>query len=594
MKKYKVTLGTLLLTSSVLIAAPTTTSVAMHNPTNATQNEYGDTQMLQDISLETKNFTVDEFWSKFSFNKNSASNTPKTYTVSTNANVKLTVELSFACKDGGLKEEGCSSQKPFLINENLLTNDEMQRDSEGASLPEGEYRIPFDSAGNYNSSNDDAFYALDIFRDGKYYEDPIQTGESTDKSQNFFEYLVGLFKDYFSKDIDTYTNGTLSPEQRNRYIANITFGAQKDYRLAKSEHISTNQINKANKHKNVSLLDYNSQIVEKTTGCNGLFLSYDPDSLTCKSINFFGLSNFMPFVNNTPEIKVKSDSVTEDTETTLLTLAGKLDSKNYVDAKTQIDATSGKKSVLGEIFKPVTFMASSMMRFWFGNSSKNTTEVVSAAFDFDTAMPLTFIETDGSVVKNFRHFLLMGIESIYGTEVESCRVKDKKGFFGWASSYETFTKGDGKFTKFDMEKGFFSSVFNDPSGYSELNFTEEKHRVPFLDWGNHDVVTVTSDDWLDWCKRNQGRQQKGLFSRIFDSFAKVGDFLLGNSSNGATYDEQLDKLLDKENYSVDKYKEKVHKGLILHLKNISTDLLTPATKGTTTKFKIMKTSKGTK
>ncbi|MDF1877984.1 hypothetical protein JHD47_09170 [Sulfurimonas sp. SAG-AH-194-L11] len=590
MKRSLYLMGSTLLISSLSMAAVTQTSVVFNSPSDKTQNEYGDTQMFQNISLETKNFQVDEFWGKFKFGDSSSSTPASTYDISTNANVKVTVELSFACQDGGLDENGCSSQKPFLINEGLLDNPDMQLDSSGDYLPEDEYRIPFDSSLNYDSSNDDAFYALDMFRDGIYYKDPELTGE-TQEPKNFFGFLKALFEDYFSKDVDTYTSGDASPELRNRYIANITFGAQKEYRVKYSGVLDTAEINKANINKKVSLLDYNSLIIETTTGCDGLFFSYDPDSLTCKARNYFGLSNFMPFVNNSPSQKVKSDSVVEDTETTLLALAGKLDKINYLEQKIEIDSDSGKKTVLQEIFKPVTFMASSMFRFFFGNNSRNLTEIVSAEFTFDNPMPLAFIETDGNIVKKFRQFYLMAIESIYGTEVESCRVKDTKGLFGWRSSYQTFTKEVPTITKFDMEAGGFLNFLSSTPDYSELNFAEERHRS-FGDWGDHDVVTVTTDDWLDWCKRNQGRQQKGLFGRIFTSFSTAISYVLNGPARNTTYDSQLDALLKDENYSVDEYKETIHKGLILHLKSTNSDVLTPGVKGTSTKIKIMKTSKG--
>jgi len=589
MNKSTYIIGATLLISSLAMASGTQTSVVVSNPSEKIENDYGDIEMYQDISLETKNYEVEDFWGKFKFGKSSSSPTEaQMYNVSTHAHVKVTVELSFACKDGGLDESGCSSQKPFLINEDVLNNNDMKLDSEGLALPDGEYRIPFDAATNYNANNDDAFYSLDVFRDGVYYQSPAVTGE-TEKSKNFFGYLVSFFKDYFSPDVATYSEGDGSPEQRNRYIANITFGAQQDYRMKRSSAIHTAETNTANVTKKVSLLDYNSQIVETTDGCSGLFFSYDPDSLTCKSRNFFGLSNFMPFVNDIEDVKVKSDSVVEDTETTLLTLAGKLDNKNYVHDYTQ--NVDGKKTVLQNIFKPVTFMAGSMFRFFFGNNSQNLTEMVSAEFTFDNPMPLTFIETDGNIVKKFRQFYLMAIESIYGTEVESCRVKDTQGFFGWRSSYQTFTKGVPTTTKFDMEAGGFFDFFSSTPDYSELNYKEEKHRS-WGDWGTHDVVSVTTDDWLDWCKRNQGRQQKGLFGRIFASFSTSISYLLNGPTRNTTYDSQLDGLLKDENYSVDEYREKVHKGLILHLKSTSSDTLTPDTQGTTTKFQIMKTTKG--
>lgn len=575
--------------SILTLSAKTTTSVTFDTPhqKGTTQDKYGNKIMYQDVKINTQDFKINNFWGKFSQNAQNQS----TFTdIATNANVKLTIENAFTCKDGGLLSDGCSGQKPFLLNNGILTNPDVQLDRLGAPLPQGEYRIPFDAAANYSSSNDDAFYALDVYRDNEYYKKPIAgNATNTQKPKNFFAYIVAFFQDYFSKDTAVYGSAIGSPEQRDRYMANMIFGLQKKYRITKEDQVTTTETNTADASKKVSLLDYNSLIVENTTGCNGLFFSYDPDSLTCKTINFFGLSQWIPFINSTnndPEIKVQSDSVLEDTETTLLTLAGKLDNVNYVDAKTAVDPITGKKNFIQEIFKPMSYMMGSMFRFFFGESSKNLTEVVSADFDFDHHMPLTFIETDGTKALNFVYFELLGLESVYGTEVESCRVK-KSGFvFTWDE--KTFTKSIPTNTEFDMEAGLFGWISNS-SAYSELNTTTQTNWFWFPN-RTHDIVNLSTDDWLDWCKRNQGRQRKGLFGRFIDTFTS---FVLGNNRN-STYDEQIDNLLKDEHWKVQEYKEKVHKGLILHLKKIDMADINSSTPGTTTEFKIMEMTRGHK
>jgi len=585
----KIIFLSLYLLLTLTLSAKTTSNVTFATPyeEGMTQNEYGDKIMYQNVKINTQDFKINNFWGKFS---ESAQNQSNFTNITTNANVKLTIENAFTCKEGGLLEEGCSGQKPFLLNNGTLTNPDLQLDKLGAPLPEGEYRVPFDSAKNYNTSHDDAFYALDVYRDSEYYKEPVaEDTTNTQKTKNFFAYIVSFFQDYFSKDTAVYGSAIGSPEQRDRYMANMIFGLQKKYRIAKEDPITTTETNTANANKKVSLLDYNSQIVESTTGCDGLFFSYDPDSLTCKAINFFGISQWMPFINSTDssaELRVQSDSVLEDTETTLLTLAGKLDNVNYVDAKTAVDSGTGKKSFIGEIFKPMSYMMGSMFRFFFGENSKNLTEVVSADFDFVNHMLLTFIQTDGEKAVNFLYFELLGLESIYATEVESCRVKQSGFIFTWDE--KTFTKGIPTNTKFDMEAGFFGSLLNDSSAYSELNTTVETHRIPFADWGTHDMVNLSTDDWLDWCKRNQGRQKKGLFGRFIDTFTS---FVLGNNRS-TTYDGQIDNLLKDNNWAVVEYKEKVHKELVLHLKKITLDDINASSAGTTTEFKVIKVTRG--
>jgi len=582
----------LIATYTTLLYAKTTTSIDLTKAPyteEIIENEYGDKIMYQDIIINTQDFKVQNFWKRF---YKDPKNESVHSNIATTAKIKLTIQNSFTCKDGHLASEGCSGQKPFLINQYILNNPDLQLSADNTPLPDGEYRIPFDSATNYNSSNQDAFYALDVYRDDIYYkETSSSTDDTTQTNKNFFGYIIAFFTDYFSKDTTIYGNSINSPETRDRYMANIIFGLQQSYRIAKDDPITTTETNGANSNKKVTLLDYNSQIIESTEGCNNLFFSFDPDSLTCKTVNFFGISRWMPFIGSTdtnPEQKVYSDSVLEDTETTLLTLAGKLDNVNYIDQLTEIDSQTGERSFIQEIFKPMSYMMSSMFRFFFGENSKNLTEMVSVHFDFIHPMPLTFIQTDGSKAIDFIYFELLGLESVYGTEVESCKVKQTAPFVGFTLQTDTFTKGIPTNTKFDMEFGFFSSLFSSSDDYSELNVTVERHTVPFVDWGNHDIVNLSTDDWLDWCKRNQGRQSRGLFGRFIDTFTS---FILSDERND-TYDEQIDNLLQDDNWEVVEYKEKVHKGLILHLKKITLDNITSTTAGTTTEFEIVHVKKG--
>jgi len=585
----------LLLLLTALFAKTTTTVDLSQAPytEGEKENAYGDKIMYQDITIDTQNFTVQNFWKRFGEDgKKEAKHT----NIATAAKVKLTIQNSFTCKDGGLPEEGCSGQKPFLLNSGTLNNPDLQKDANGNLLPSGEYRIPFDSAQNYSPLHNDAFYALDAYRDMEYYQNDNTNDYSEEKPKTFFGYMLKLIKIYFSPQDDTTVLTAMTQnevEARTRYMANIVFGLQQEYRIKRESSVDTNSINQAAITKQPSLLDYNQLMINNTTGCDGIFFSFNPNTITCKFQNFFGMSQWMPFFGdgasllgkNSNKTSILSDSVLEDTETTLLTLASKLDETNYIQPK--IDPQTGRISLIGEIFKPMTFMMGSMFRFFFGENSKNLTEVVSVNFNFTHHMPLTFIEVQNGIVQGFEQFKLLGIESVYGTEVESCRVKQSGFFFTWDK--KTFTKGIDTNTKFDMEAGPFGSLFNNSNEYSELNVTTERHRR-IGDWGRHDIVNLSTDDWLDWCKRNQGRQKKGIFGRFVDT---VSSFILGNNRN-ETYDAQIDNLLKDDHWSVVEYKEKVHKGLILHLKAIDIDAITPNTAGTTTEFKIMHIRSGHK
>ena len=567
-----------------------------------TENEYGDKIMYQNVKITTKNFKINNFWGKFSDVAQDQSNFTN---ITTSAKVKLTIENSFTCKNGGLPEEGCSGQKPFLINQGTLNNPDLKLDRLGAPLPAGEYRIPFDSAANYDTTHDDAFYALDVYRDGKYYTNPKTNDYTQAKPKTFFGYMISLIKNYFSpQNTTTIVNPLTSSETeaRNRYMTNITFGLQQDYRIKKASTINTDRINDANITKQPSLLDYNSLMINNTTGCDGIFFSYNPNSLTCKFQNFFGMSQWMPFFGsgasllgeNSSGTNIQSDSVLEDTETTLLALEGKLNNTNYVQPK--IDPNTGQLSLLGQIFKPMTYMMKSMFRFFFGANSKNLTETVAVDFNFTIPMPLTFIEVNNKVAQGFKYFKLLALESVYGTEVQECKVKQTSSLFmiSWTSDTKDFQEGVATDTPFDMSSGYFSQ--SDSSQYSELNVTTSTtygaldflHLYPIT----KDTVHLSTNDWLNWCKRNQGKQQKGLFGRIFSAVNSAISYVLYGSQQIKAYDDQVDKILKDNDWSVVSYKEKVHKGLILHLKEINIDDINASTPGTTTEFKIMNISRG--
>jgi len=593
MKKTNIIVSTLLLLAltEVANAQDTVTDIgtAYDRPESkgGSEDVYGNKILYQTVDITKSNYSVDNFWSNFKGDNHAKSTFNN---ISTSGMFELTVEETFACKDGGLKVEGCSGQKPFLVNASVLDNEDTQKDSVGADLPEGEYRIPYDSADNYDKDNNDAFYALDVYRDMDYYRD--EAIAATEGRKSFFGYIKDLFTNYFSPDTEQ-TGSVLNQgenDAKDRYMANMVFGLQKDYRVQKNDPLDLTHTNAANSSKNISLLDYNAQMITSTTSCSGFFLSFDPDSVTCQTISFFGMANWMPFFSDNSSQEIETQSVMQDTETTLLTIAGKLDGKNYITNYTSIDE-HGRRSFVGEIFKPMTSMMGGMFRFFFGNSSRTTTEVVSANFTFDNPAPLSFVTTDGSSVIGFEKFKLLGLESVYGTVATSCRVKQKTGFFNLWSGYRTFVKGDGQETKIDMEGGGFFSFLSSTPDYDELNYEEENHRS-FGDWGRHDVVTVTSDDWIDWCKRNQGRQRKGLFGRMFDNFNDTIDYLLNKDNTLTGYDEQLDGVLSDEHYTVDKYKEKVYHGLILHVQKTSSEDIKVGTVGTTTSYKLMNVNQG--
>ncbi|MDH4944302.1 hypothetical protein [Sulfurimonas sp. C5] len=547
----RITIFLMMFVSTTLLANATDTNVTFTSETYIGDDKYGNNLYEQTVTIKTTDFKVDNFWKKFSWS-GTGSNETNFAEIITSGKVRMSVESSYLCKDAGLDSQGCSGQKPFLVNKGILNNADMKVDASGNNLASGEYRIPFDGASNYNSANDDAFYALDVFRDSAYYQDSNGSDATQDKPTSFFGTLIKMMSSFFSTSAGTTLTSTDSPEIRNRYIANISFGLQDDYMLEKaiSNELDTALTNGATATQ-ATLLDYNSELVGERTECNILFLTLNSSSFTCKAVSFFGLSNFIPFVNTTTEVKMTPHLVAEDTETTLLSLAGKLDGVNYLSTKAT-ETVSGRTTFLSELFKPITFVFSSIFRF-FGSESTTDTEVVSVDFNFTNPMPLTFIETDGTNVTDFLHFSLLGLESSYGTEVESCTVRHRKSVF--MMMFPTYDE---------------HTYANDGSVYN-LKIVSAMGMTYYRN--------VPSADLMDWCNRNKD-QSTSMFSGFFSFFSSFG------SSGSGTYDSDF----DTGDYSVVSYDEKVHKGLILHLKQ--EEGFTPEAAGTTSTYKLIEIKRG--
>ena len=580
------------------------TTLQFGDESNVQENEYGERSSDTSITVQTKDYKIDRFWHYF---KKGYKNADLDVGMNTTLDFSLITRASFLCEKFGLEKEGCSGQKPLLINEGTLENSELQFDADGNPLPSDEYRIPFDSAENYDIANKDAFYALDIYRDMKYYMPQPGISDDSDAPTNFFGKLIAFFRDYFSHDVTVFGHNLNDPQARQRYIANLAFGAQQSYRMKKGETTFSTTLNSADGNNSVvSLLDYSEALYTNESGCDGLIFDYDPQSLRCKVVNFFSMTKWMPFIDSTDVTTVETKSVLEDTETTILTLAGASDGTSYVVPKLSEDG-NGKKGFFGQIFKPVTYMMGGMYRFFFGDSSKNLTEIFSLNFNFNNPIALTLATTDGSKITGFEHFKLLGTESVYGTQVESCEVKlndfDKfsdfmKNFFPLSTKMEAVVNDQG--TKTKWRNGTQTFVKDSPK---KVTFYKVL-KIFMIGIKKKEVRTITADEWVEWCKRNQGVTKRGLLGRLTGSVSSfINDVISGTiTQEYSSQDGDIDEFLNcgnswqqiKETWSwnnqdfcfnVESYKEKVHKGLILHLKHIDVlDDMQIGTAGTHTEY----------
>jgi len=584
-----------LILSAQLFAGDTTTAMNFVPTVSApaddgTENEFGETIGYLDATISTSDFKVDNFWEKFRDDGNGAAQS--TYdTVQKVGTFKLLTQSTFGCAKSGLPEEGCSGQKPFLINQSVLTNESLKVDIDGKPFIDADgnkigniYRIPFNDEADFydenGSMNIDAFYALNVKRAGEHYDGG---GEPEDpEAKRFWQRLVDMFKDYYSYDISTSGDALDSDEGHlmTRYIANIDDGLDEPHKIDKTKSTEVNKNLSANQMRliednEISLLTYNQSLLETNDGCKGFLLSYDPDSFRCKMMRRLGTASWMPFWNSDTSYDIKTTSVVKDTEATLLKLAGELDKTNYIT-----DTNKGENnSFLKELIKPMTHMMSGMFRFWFGTKPK-VAESVTAVYTFKNPMSLDFITTvAGATADGFAHFKLLALESTYGTEITECTLKYKNPSF-----LPAFMIKEKQATFFaDIDAGDTSINLISGAGWAkndypalESSLTYEKK---YFGFSSYYEWTVTKDAVFNWCRRHSGDGKDGLFTRIFKSF-----FTWINPTTTDTYEGQLDELFDDNSAYVEEYKEKVHRGLILKLQEEKIEL---GQAGTTTTYKLM-------
>jgi len=380
-------------------------------------------------------------------------------------------------------------------------------------------------------------------------------------------------------------------ELRTRYIENITYGLDQPDQIQAGTSFSTTP-NSA-KQNQISLLDYNYQTGKQTTGCSGLIFDYNPDSFTCKIMQFFNMSSWMPFVNNQAKTVITTTSMVTDTENTLLALAGKLNHIDYLSNIPTISTTGGVNSnFLVQLLKPASYMFNSMIHLFFGSQSINTTQLADVQFKFKKPVPLAFITVKGNKVSGIKQMLLTGIESVYGTNVTQCTVKQNNPRqIGYISveinpnnKTKTFFNGISTVTSFSQTKTPLSKLTS--SYYSVLNPTVTKQGWPFKIFKKY-RIDLKTQDWLGWCRRNQG-QQSSLLGALFGNFLN----LFSKPASNPTRAQAVDTLLHNLGFTVISYQQKVHNDLILDLKKTSSFKI--GQPGTTTHFKLLNVMQGIK
>jgi len=508
-------------------------------PEHTKIDKYGNSYYEREATITTKNFKVDNFWAKFSSNSENQS----VYTnISRKGTFKVATETTSACTlDDTLDNEGCSGQKPFLLNNEALSNPMVGTTDE--------FEVAFIESPNYSNTAANAFYPLDVLRDDEYYKDPNPSA-STSSNRGFFGFFTSSFDFVFSKTIgfgrDYFGNPDIADveydgrsdeaeDRRQRYIANIMAGIQRSQRLTMPiDGATATPINAPTLNTPVSLLHYaEAQKATESQQCSFMFLSLSSDGVMCSVMSGFGMNAWMPFFNQTQTTELQSSFIMADTENSLLAMAGKIEGVPYMN---DISGSSDDKlSFLQNMLKPMKTMANTMITVLFGAGNEDfVSDPVERVYAFseDEAMTLTFAVTnDGSQVDEFANFKLLRIRSVYGDSLNSCTVKKS---FKW------------------------------------MMIKKKLWEETFVDGGSLSRDGMTSSEWVDWCQEATG--SNGLFDYLFDwssgAFFNPLNWMKGFFNLFLSFFPGIDlEITDMTN--------KVARGLILDIKKVDVDPYSP-------------------
>jgi hypothetical protein len=339
-------------------------------------------------------------------------------TISKSGTVQISVESTSLCSlYPELDKNGCSGQKPFLINNEAI------EDSSGQALSTGsiitlQFNKDYDGSNIlYDKDNNFSFYPLDVDRDEKYYK--YDAGD--DSCHSFFCVMTGVFDNFFGTsffagffDFDvTSTQGSDIDDVRERYITNITAGLDQNHLMEKNVTTIDTSISGLNTHNPLSLIDY-VENSSATGSCNLGFFSFGSSSTFCNFMSGMPFISF--FASQTPSQVYVIDTIQADTENAIIAFAGDYADINVTEYETTVASSAETSSIT---FPPLKIMC--MILPFFDCDSTTIEEEKGRikdsyyAFDEANATTLTMAVTNtGTKIDGFQTFKLLGIHSIVG------------------------------------------------------------------------------------------------------------------------------------------------------------------------------------
>jgi len=576
-----------ILISSAIYASPidTDTSFVNVDPTEGKDgisksngvyyDKHGSVIVDKKVTIETKNYKVDNFWSKFSFNGTGKEKDEFT-SIATTGTVRTIVEATSICTlYDELDTGGCSGQKPFLIN-----NEAIDGKSVGDTISlvfQKDYDLSTDVI-LYSDINESVFYPLDIDRTEKYYK------SQADNTKSFFGIFSMMFNVFFGDGgfFSSFFNHTVvdknninSDDIRQRYIANIISGVDQDHLLVKAvTPLETTAINNP-----VSLIDYTEDITSAGS-CSLFIFKFSESSMFC---NFMGGMPFISmFVTTKPTTSYEIDTIQTDTENSLITFASSYTGMNITQY--QNGTVYAAQSDVSSFLNPISMMMNMMKCFFFGCSGSVDTNTIEEPmdtyykFDGDTAVNITMAVTNsGTAIDDFQTFKLTGIHSLTGSE-HMCRVTENNSYDTWSdytfkpdgTTSKTFTSITTTGTETWCHP-WFGADHLAPCNAFESSYTKNVESV--------DTTLKTPQEWLEWCDT---AIENNLPTETTTCIYSLFDFFHLHPICTTTIDPIV-----VDGYTIEEYVNASKRGLILDLE--LTELNT-SSKAVTLRYKLMSTN----
>jgi len=455
------------------------------------EDKHGNAYQEKKVTISTQNYKVENFWNKFSFS-GSGQDRMEFNTVSTAGVVRMTTEATSICTlYPELDSDGCSGQKPFLINntgaiKNLALGNTItlrfQKDFNNTLL-------------QYNAGNDTVFYPLDIERSDKYYKPQL------DNHKSFFGLFGQLFSSFFSNSffgsffnynvVDESNSDANATDYRQRYIANIMAGVDQDHLMTTAQTELSFTPNSATNADRVSMIDY-SETTANPGNCRLFLFKFDSGNGFC---NFMGGLPFLSiFSSSRPDAIYTTDTIQEDTQNSLVSLAGKT---------AKITMTSYQNDVLYQqsATSPIASLFTAIKCLFFGCSSSIVEPATDVVYNFTdaNAMTLTMALAESNntgIIAGFKTFKLMAIHNVASRE-RQCKVKYSGGFIGGSSWEYVFTPSDGANVSATKTSGWGGGTVS----VDNSNITVEGNNyINFLEWcdavASNSVIDAASFPFL--------------------------------------------------------------------------------------------------